>query len=75
MLLYILSPLFILTCTDPCFIANDTKLVAMQKVDKECMNELIELFNKLDVDDTGSLNKADILMLEKMRKGNAHEVA
>jgi potassium channel subfamily K len=43
-------------------------LVAMQKVDKEDMVELQQLFHKLDTNNNGSLDKADLVMLTKIRR-------
>jgi len=48
-------------------------LVAMQKVDKEAIDELIELFEKLDADHSGALQKADLILLTRRDNSNRQE--
>eukprot|EP00978_Attheya_sp_CCMP212_P023386 scaffold71562_cov60-Attheya_sp.AAC.2 len=43
-------------------------LVAMQKVDKESLDELKNLFQSLDADNSGSLQKEDLLILANRNK-------
>uniref|UniRef100_A0A7S4RG15 EF-hand domain-containing protein n=1 Tax=Ditylum brightwellii TaxID=49249 RepID=A0A7S4RG15_9STRA len=43
-------------------------LVAMQKVDKESVDEIKALFNKLDVDNSGTLSKDDLKIMTKRKQ-------
>uniref|UniRef100_A0A7S2E055 EF-hand domain-containing protein n=1 Tax=Helicotheca tamesis TaxID=374047 RepID=A0A7S2E055_9STRA len=43
-------------------------LVAMQKVDKESVDEIKALFKKLDVDGSGALSKDDLAIMTKRRQ-------
>uniref|UniRef100_A0A7S4JFB5 EF-hand domain-containing protein n=1 Tax=Odontella aurita TaxID=265563 RepID=A0A7S4JFB5_9STRA len=45
-------------------------LVAMQKVDKETVDQLTELFNRLDADGSGSLQKNDLMLLTRRNNLN-----
>lgn len=46
-------------------------LVAMQKVDKEAVDGLIEIFKRLDADGSGTLQKADLILLTQRNTGNS----
>eukprot|EP00586_Coscinodiscus_wailesii_P019057 CAMPEP_0172518124 /NCGR_PEP_ID=MMETSP1066-20121228/290628_1 /TAXON_ID=671091 /ORGANISM="Coscinodiscus wailesii, Strain CCMP2513" /LENGTH=272 /DNA_ID=CAMNT_0013300451 /DNA_START=373 /DNA_END=1191 /DNA_ORIENTATION=- len=49
-------------------------LVAMHKVDHETINELKELFNRLDVDGSGSLDRLDIIAMRRKKKNSNESV-
>lgn len=50
-------------------------LVAMQKVSAEDVNELKELFHKLDADGGGTLQKEDLMILARRKSSNTGELA
>lgn len=47
-------------------------LVALQKVDKETIDELITLFRSLDVTETGAIGREDLVLIAKKQRGWAN---
>lgn len=49
-------------------------LVAMQKVDQESIDELKALFRSLDADNSGALQKEDLMILAERRQGRRKDI-